>query len=188
MLSYRHAMARKVLHQPSSLETMPNFYQVFVPSIIVVVVIPAIVAVHCYWPRFFPGLRNTIRNAVGRLYTYVQQRWTQRTSQGQQNNNAANAPDAQAVNTSTQPPPAVASSQQTSNAGPSATNQTLPRDGIELQRHADTGDISEPSPFEPPPLIYQPHQLDESPEAADSSERTGTQSTNHLDIEEWRDF
>ena len=132
---------------------MPNmmFYQVFVPAIIVVVIIPAIVAVHCYWPRFFPWLWNTLRDAVVRLYTYIQQQWAQRRSQGQQNSNVANAPNTQPVNTSTQPPPAVASSQQTSNAVPSATNQTLSRDGIELQRLPDTDDVSEPLvPFEPP--------------------------------------
>jgi len=141
------------------------------------VLAPIIYVIHRSRPGMFSGLWNTLRKAVLRVYTYVQRRWTKRRSQGQQNSNVVNAPNAQPVNSSTQPTPAVASSQQTSNAGPSATNQTLPRDGIELQRRADTGDISEPLPFEPPtrdPRVYDPHQLVHISEAEDSSGRTGT--------------
>jgi len=157
---------------------MPNklFYGLLIFSILVVL-IPIIYVIHSSRPGMFSGLWNTLRNAVVRLYTYVQQQWAQRRSHGQQNSNVVNAPNAQPVNPSTQPTPAVASSQQTSNAVPSATNQTLPRDGIELQRLPDTDDASEPLPLESPTIderIHHPHPLDHVSEAEDSSERTGT--------------
>jgi len=132
-------MARKILHQPSTLETMPNkmFYEIFIPSVLLVL-IAAIAALHHFRPRFFPGLWNTLRDAVVRLYTYVQRRWTERTSQAQQNSNVASTSHTQPADGATQPPPAAILSQQASNAGPSVTGQTLPRDGIELQRLPDT--------------------------------------------------
>ncbi|KAI4958714.1 hypothetical protein J4E86_004319 [Alternaria arbusti] len=64
------------------------FYEIFIPSVLLVL-IAAIAALHHYRPKFFPGLWNTLRNAVVRLYTYLQQRWTERTSQRQQNSNVA---------------------------------------------------------------------------------------------------
>ena len=153
---------------------MPNkmFYEIFIPSVLLVL-IAAIAALHHYKPKFLPGLWNTLRKAVVRLYTYVQQRWTQRTSQGQQNSNVASTSHTQPADGATQLLTAATSSQQTSNAGPTATFQTSTRDGIELQRRPDT-DISEASPFEPPPRVYYPHQLGHISETEDSSERTGT--------------
>jgi len=170
---------------------MPNklFYGLLSFSILVLLA-PIIYVIHSSRPGMFSGLWNTLRNAVVRLYTYVQQQWAQRRSQGQQNNNVVNAPNAQPVNPSTQPAAAVASSQQTSNAGSTATNQTLPRDGIELQRRPNTDQISEPLPFEPPirnALVHHPHQLDRISET-EVSEELGKSSTVDLDIEEWRGF
>jgi len=118
---------------------MPNkmFYEVFIPSVLLVL-IAAIAALHHYRPEFFPGLWNILRNAVVRLYTYVQQQWTQRTSQAQQNNNVTSTSHTQAIHGATQLLPAATSSQQASNADPSATGQAPPRDGIELERRPDT--------------------------------------------------
>jgi len=164
------------------------FYEIFIPSVLLVL-IAAIAALHHYRPKFFPGLWNTLRNAVVRLYTYLQQRWTERTSQRQQNSNVASTSHTQPADGATQLLPAATSSQQASNADPSATEQAPPRDGIELQRRPDT-DISEPLPFEPPAeneRVHYPHQVNRISET-EVPEGPGKSATVDLNIEEWRDF